>query len=114
MTYFTEQGLPEPKSPTKTSWSQIHEKAMDSKKKIKSGAFRSVYFRHPEEKPKFSAKTWERKAESAAKIEKFRKAAQKYRVMVEEPTAKVDKNGRVVVQKRGEKGKFLPLQILLS
>lgn len=109
-----DNGQVEPKSPVTGSFHRINSQAAYSKKKIKSGAFRSVYFRHPEEKPKFSAKTWERKAASAAKIEKFRKAAQKYRVMVEEPAAKVDKQGRIVVQKRGEKGKFLPLQILLA
>jgi hypothetical protein len=114
MTHLMENGQVEPRSATKTSWSAIHEKAPYSKKKIKSGAFRSVYFRHPEEKPKFSAKTWERKAASAAKIEAYRKAGQKYRVMVEEPAAKVDKQGRVVVQHRGERGKFAKKIILLS
>ncbi len=104
---------PEQKSEISGCFHRIHSQAAYSKKKIKSGAFRSVYFRHPEEKPKFSAKTMERKVASAAKIEAYRKAGQKYRVMVEEPAAKVDKQGRVVVQKR-EKGRFLPVQVLLS
>ncbi len=108
---------PEPKSPKGcNAWSMINERQPYKKSKLGKGCtgFRSVYFRHPEEKPKFSAKTWERKAASAAKIEAYLKAGQKYRVMVEEPAAKVDKQGRVVVQHRGERGKFLPLKVLLA
>ena len=112
MTYFQENGQVEPKSDTKGSFDRINSQAGFSKKKIKTNFSYNKVARQPGE-CRVSAATLERRAKTAAKIEKIQKAAAKYRVMVENPESRVGKNGEVFVQNR-EKGKFLPRTILLS
>ena len=113
MTYLQENGKIEPKSDTRTSWGAIHDRALDAKKKIKTNHSYNKVFRQPGE-CRMSPATIARKAATAAKIARIQKAGEKYRIMAANPESKVGKDGVVFVQKRGEKGKFLPRTVLLS
>lgn len=106
MTYFMENGLPEPKSATSGAWDKIHNTPR-SKKKIKSGQWHSVTFRYAEEKPRMSAKTMARKRASAEKIQKILNAKKRYEYLLEHENASVSyPKGVPTVFIRGEKGKF--------
>ncbi len=102
---------PEEKSPTKGNWSMIDARAPYSKKQIKSGPWSSKAFRFPELAPKMSPKTVARKQATADRIAQIKAGATRMRLMVQNPDSKFEK-GKVVVQPRGEKGKFLKKVVL--
>lgn len=104
---------PEPKSQTRTSWGAIHDRALDSRKKVKTNFSYNKVARQPGE-CRMSAATIQRKAATAAKIARIQKAGEKYRIMAANPESKIGKDGVVFVQNRGEKGKFLPRTILMG
>ena len=115
MNTYNSRTAPEEKSPTKGAWMAIHEKAPYSKKQIKCGPGRSLVFRHPEERTLISPKTLARKVATAAKIEGLKLAALKRRIMIENPLAKREKDGSIVLKgQRGEKGQFVKSITLLS
>lgn len=115
MTYLMENGQPEVKSDIKGCFNRIHSQAAYSKKKIKSGPWKSKVFRHPEESPSLgmSQRQITRKAASQARREKYRRAAEKYQIMVAYPYSFTGKNGEVI-NNRGEKGKFAPRTVIFS
>jgi hypothetical protein len=111
--YFQENGKAEPTSATKGGWEKINSQASYSKKEIKCGPGRSKNFRHPGETVSMSPKTLARKQETALKIEMMKSAALKRRILIENPLAKREKDGSIVLKGlRGEKGKFLPKIVL--
>ena len=104
---------PEIQSDTKSSWSRINSQAAYSKKQIKCGPGKSLVFRHFGETVPLSPKTVARKIATAAKIENMKLAALKRRVMIENPLARREKDGSIVLKGlRGTKGHFLPRVVL--
>jgi bacillopeptidase F (M6 metalloprotease family) len=111
--YFQENGAPEPQSSTKGGWMKIDSQAAYSKKEIKCGPGRSKAFRHPGETVSLSPQTVARKQATAVKIEMMKSAALKRRILIENPLAKRESDGSIVLKGlRGEKGKFLPKIVL--
>lgn len=108
---FTSYTPPEEKSQTKGNWAMIDARAPYSKKKIKCGPGRSKVFRHPGETVSLSPKTVARKQATADRIAQIKAGATRMRLMVQNPDSKFEK-GKVVVQPRGEKGKFLKKVVL--
>ncbi len=104
---------PEITSDTKGSFDRINSQAAFSKKKVKTNFSYNKVARQPGE-CRVSAATLARRAATAQRIERMQKAGEKYRVMAANPESKVGKDGVVFVQNRGEKGKFLPRQILIE
>ena len=112
--YFQDNGAPEPISQTKGAWEKINSQASYSKKQIKCGPGKSKVFRHPGETVPLSPKTVARKIATAAKIENMKLAALKRQVMIENPLARREKDGSIVLKGlRGEKGQFLAKITLL-
>lgn len=114
MTYFQENGQPEPKSASRGAWDKIHESAPYSKKKIKSGPWRSASFRYPEEPKTTCERTLARKRRSQEKIARYQRAAAKYNYLAKHDTAKVTyKNGQEFVQVR-DKGRFTGEKVVFN
>lgn len=103
---------PEITSDTKGSFDRINSQAAFSKKKVKTNFSYNKVFRQPGE-CRISTATIARKAATAARIEKIKRAGEKYRVMAANPESKVGKDGVVFVQKR-EGGRFGQKLVLLS
>lgn len=102
----------EPKSDTRTAWQAIDDRAMNSKKKVRSGPWKSKTFRFPEERPPaMSAKTIARKVESARRIAEIKKTAAKYKFLAENDSARVIYKNGVELQAKLN-GRFVSLKNL--